>query len=570
MPDPITEQRWERLEALVFGPLAGYMGPDPADELHEAAKTCGLVTHLLDPAEIYLQLLGAVPEGLNLSRAEIHEIIATGLREGERERAEDKQRSGPQGVIVVDLAQPEKAQTTPSVASPANEEPAGVPEADPRVPAPVRTEAEAIWSARPILRAIRAIATERMVGPWAVLGGVLAQVACRIGPHVQLPPIVGGYASLNVFIGLVGPSGAGKDAATAVAAELLGVEGRIPTRKLGSSQGIDASFTAQHPKLGAVQYNDVALFTVPEIDSLAAHASMNGSPLMATLREVYTGSALGAHYAAKDKRRPVGAHRYRAAVLAGIQPARASILLDDADGGTPQRWVWLPTDDPGPKHLIRLQPPARERWFIDYEVWQPNGENPEDEPIEPRERIVVQVCGSAVQAIRAAREKRLNMSFTEQGSDLEGHALLTRLKVATLLGFLDARCEASEEDWALAGRIMAMSNHARVECQQVIADRAKRQQQSRGQAEAERVVAAEERKEDLLTQQAARAILTRLTNKGGELVRSELRGNIKSHLKPAFDSAVELLVATGQLRMEERPSSTTKPATWYVLIRKPS
>src|SRR5690606_38473588 len=77
------------------------------------------------------------------------------------------------------------------------------------------------------------------------------------------------------------------------------------------------------------------------------HSKQSGSTLLATLREVYSGSDLGAQYATADKRRPVRAHCYRAALVAGIQPARSGVLLDDAAGGTPQRWLWLPTTDPG-------------------------------------------------------------------------------------------------------------------------------------------------------------------------------------------------------------------------------
>jgi hypothetical protein len=55
------------------------------------------------------------------------------------------------------------------------------------------------WLRRPVLTDIRWFARERRVAPWAVLGSVLAQASCRIGPHVVLPPIVGGVASLNLL-----------------------------------------------------------------------------------------------------------------------------------------------------------------------------------------------------------------------------------------------------------------------------------------------------------------------------------------------------------------------------------
>jgi hypothetical protein len=148
------------------------------------------------------------------------------------------------------------------------------------------------------------------------------------------------------LVGLVGPSGKGKGAANATATEFLGVEGMFMAEEVGTSQGIDSSFSESVPKAGTVQYNDVAFFYVPEVDTVKAHAEMSGSALLPTLRKIWSGEQLGAKYAAKERRRQVKAHGYRASVVAGIQPKRSGVLLDDVDGGTPQRWLWLPVVDP--------------------------------------------------------------------------------------------------------------------------------------------------------------------------------------------------------------------------------
>ncbi|WP_431880243.1 hypothetical protein [Micromonospora marina] len=470
------------------------------------------------------------------------------------------------------LAAPE-APTMPSAAPSANEEPVPGTQAPGKELVHNRIAAEMIWHTRPVFRAIRGIATERMVSPWAVLGGVLAQVACRISPRYQLPPTVGGHASLNLFVGLVGPSGSGKGAATATAEEFLGVRGKIPTRKLGTGQGIDASFTAQHPKEGAIQFNDVALFTVGEIDTLAAHSSMNGSTLLSTMREVYDGAALGAHYAAKEKRRPVRAHRYRAAVIAGIQPARAGVLLDDADGGTPQRWVWLPTNDVETDRPVRFMPPTPEGgWWTDYEVWAPNGENPDDEPVpgwSDDERVEIPVCAAARNAVRGKRKGTLFSSLTAQGEGLGGHQLLTQLKVAALLGFLDRRCGVTDEDWALAGQIMAVSDAARRVCQDEISNKSRKAAQARGRNEAAKEEAKEDATEQRMVARACKAVLTRLGNSAdGELVHKQARG-IDAKLRPYFEQAVELLRQTGQLQVEQRPArGGGGTATWYRVTKR--
>jgi hypothetical protein len=343
------------------------------------------------------------------------------------------------------------------------------------------------WDERPELHAIRWLARERRVSPWATLGAVLAMVSCRVGPHVVLPPIVGGVASLNLLVGLVGPSGKGKGAAWSVAAEFLDVMGRFRMEEVGTSQGIDATFTEPSPKVGPVQFNDVAFFYVPEIDTVKAHTDMAGSPLLATLRKIWSGEALGGMYAAKDRRRPVRAHAYRASVVAGIQPARSGVLLGDVDGGTPQRWLWLPVHDPNAiRRRDKLQPPVYSARppEIDYDVWIPAGEQRGEkdvpEPVELKTRYEIAVCLQARNDILDAREENIT---TEYGS-MDSHSLLTRLKVAALLAFLDRRAEVTDDDWRLAKTIMWISNDTRAKCQRALDEAEEEEHAKKGRGRA--------------------------------------------------------------------------------------
>lgn len=343
------------------------------------------------------------------------------------------------------------------------------------------------WQRRQILHRIRWLARERRVSPWATLGAVLALASCRIGPHVVLPPIVGGVASLNLLVGLVGPSGKGKGAATAVATEFLDVQGRFMVEEVGTSQGIDSSFTETPAKSGPVQFNDVAFFYVPEIDTVKAHAEMAGSSLLPTLRKMWSGEALGAKYAAKERRRPVRAHAYRASVVAGIQPKRSGVLLHDEDGGTPQRWLWLPVTDPAAiRRTDRLIPPPYSCAppTLDFDVWVPQGEQrgEKDEPVqvEVQPRYEIPVCQIAQDAIIDARE--LNLISDE--ASMDSHSLLTRLKVAALLAFLDRRMEVTEDDWQLAEPIMWTSNLTRAECQRALEEAEEEENRRKGRGRA--------------------------------------------------------------------------------------
>lgn len=413
------------------------------------------------------------------------------------------------------------------------------------------------WQARRALAAIRSVARDRMVSPWATLGGVLAIVCSRTGPHVVLPPIVGSVASINTFWAMVGASGGGKDAATDVARELLWLDDHVPTHEVGTGQGIDSTYTVQ-TKEGPVQFCDAALFTVSEIDTLAGHSKMSGSTVMATLRKVYSGSSLGARYAEKEKRRPVRPHHYRAALIAGVQPARSAVLLGDADGGTPQRWLWLPTDDPGaaawPDRAaeFHMPIPAGGLWRR-YPDLAAAGELADKDVEEGlfvtlKPRVEIKVCETAREAVIANRRARLAAGLLAPADDLSGHALLTRLKVAALLGLLDdGRTEITEEDWQLSGVVMAVSDGTRAVCASALAESSRRANVARAYQAVEREEIAAEHTE----QRVAAALGKKLRRAGGEWVgRSDLRRTLSAADRPHFDSAIDRLISAGQAEAE--------------------
>lgn len=436
----------------------------------------------------------------------------------------------------------------PAPASPTESKPGAELALIEEVPAMIRD----FWSRRKVLHDIRWLARERRVSPWATLGAVLAQASCRVGPHVVLPPIVGGVASLNLLVGLVGPSGKGKGAATSVATEFLDVGSKFMIEEIGTSQGIDASFTETPAKGGPIQFNDVAFFYVPEIDTVKAHAEMSGSSLLATLRKVWSGEPLGAKYAGKERRRPVRAHSYRASVVAGIQPRRSGVLLNDLDGGTPQRWLWLPVADPGAiRRTDKLKPPrySGQPPALDFDVWVPEGEQrgEKDEPVQivMKSRYEIPVCQQAQNQIIDARE--LNLISDE--ANINSHALLTRLKVAALLAFLDRRMEVTDEDWELALPIMWMSNQVRAECQKALEEAEEEENHKRGRgramvAMAEQVAAPilRDKRADRIQELGGKALGILQANPGREYSPRELQKAIMD-AKTSRDLGADVMAA---------------------------
>lgn len=395
-------------------------------------------------------------------------------------------------------------------------------------------EQDAFWGARPLLQHLHDFARARRVSPWAVLGVTLARIVTATPHQVCLPPIVGGKASLNLFVGLVGPSGSGKGAAEAVAADALQV-GYITSHNVGSGEGIAHGY--MHRAKGDLVWNDdqhAVLFSVPEIDSLAAQGDRKGATLMPQLRSGWTGEQLGFGYADPTKRIIVPAHEYRLCLVAGIQPGRAACLLDDADGGTPQRFLWMPATDSGAPD----QPPAEPKPL----TWSP----PATSSFVGVGGVRITVCDLARDTIQANRLARLR----GEGDALDGHALLAQLKTAAALGIADGRYIVTDDDWALAATIARKSAAVRAGVAEHLRAKAHEINHARGEAEAKRQVQIDERIEDAAVKRVCGRIVRKLRamddwTPRGDLVRAA--GRDRAHL----DVSLERLLEAGQIEREE-------------------
>jgi hypothetical protein len=404
---------------------------------------------------------------------------------------------------------------------------------------------EEFWDAREILRHVHDFARARVVAPWAVLGALLVRAVCVVQPSTLLPAIVGSRASLNLFLGLVGPSGSGKGIARAVAGDAVGFGDRtIEHFPIGTGEGIAATYMkftkgtrTEPPEL--VQYRFRALFHADEIDGVRAIAARNGATLLPVLRAAYSGETLGNQNADVARRLPVARHSYRLGFIAGIQPARSAVLLDDIDGGTPQRFLWMPTrdrdapDDPpaAPARLNLEVPPAM------------RGE------VGPLE---IDVCPAACDLIRSTHRARVRGDTT--GDLIDGHALLTRLKTAAAFGILDGRLTVTDEDWDLAGVVMAVSDRTREMCRATLADQAKRANLTKAEAEGQRQVIAGRVVEDAATQRVARLVKRKLTSEW--IPHNELRKMLAGRDRGYFDVAVDRLAAAGQIDVDETDHGT--------------
>lgn len=410
-------------------------------------------------------------------------------------------------------------------------------------PPPDPVEAvDQFWTTRRSLAHIHTFARARRVAPWATLGCVLARVVAATDPNIQLPPTIGSYASINLFVGLVGPPGSGKDAARKVASEAvdLGNDADFLTASLGSGEGLSHMFMRES-KDGPEQHNTRALVTIGEIDTLAALVKRQASTVTSQLRQAAMGEQLGFFYVDAAKRMMVPEHRYRLCLLAGIQPKRAGALLDEADGGTPQRFVWLPAFDPAAPD-IKPECPAPMLWepprWHDSEIGRHVG---------GMYRVPLPIPKQAADTVESAHLARTR----GRGDALDGHALLTRLKVAAALAILEGRWAVDDTDWELSAVVMAVSDRTRQMCTEALTLESHRVNKQQAEAEATRTIVVQERVNDAAVKRVARALRRALTRAGARgATGSELRKSVSGPDRQYLESALSSLVLAGDVLEE--------------------
>lgn len=313
---------------------------------------------------------------------------------------------------------------------------------------------DAFFAQRPVLQHIHQAARSRLVAPAALLGCVLARIAAWTPPSVCLPPLIGGVVPLSIYIGLHGNSGAGKSAPTATAGDLLPgpPAGRLGPLALGSGEGLVEAFfelvedgkrkVKQRTKFGV-------LFSLDEGQALAELGSRRGSTILPVLRTAWSGGDPGQANASIETRRSLRPASYAVGLVSLWQDKAAALLLADSDGGTPQRFVWLPTTDPDVTLANRPVWPGP----ID---WTPP---PAIKIGDIIQHTPMTVSTAIADEIEAMRVEVLAGRLIEP--PLDAHRRLNKLKVAGCLAVLDGRRNIDDDDWRIAETIISVSDGIR-------------------------------------------------------------------------------------------------------------
>lgn len=392
---------------------------------------------------------------------------------------------------------------------------------------------ESFWKARPEFTHIRDFARARLVSPWAVLGCVLARVSAATPHHYHLPAIVGGKGSLNYFVGLVGPSGAGKGAAYATAREAVKMPplANFLEHSPGSGEGLITSYVSKDSTGRQVQHNYSTFFTCPEVSMLGALKGRQGSTLLPLLCQAWSGELLATANADPTKNRVLEAHDYRLAMWVGVQPGRADILLSEASGGAPQRFVFLPVNDPDAEEGCDQPDPMQ--WHVPW--------CPADGELAVYSRVAEEIRQARLDVLRG------NLEDSEYSSE---QSIYRRLKTAALMGLLNGRSGVNMFDWIYAGYVEKMSR-ATLETIRKVQTKdndAKAVYAGTQQAKRNQVVDSIARETKLSElDKAKKQILSRLESKG-PMTRGILRNMLSTaEVKEHFQEAIDGLIYDGVL-----------------------
>lgn len=328
---------------------------------------------------------------------------------------------------------------------------------------------DAFWSSRPLFKNIREAAWASVTSADAVLGSLLARASAMVHHHIKFDSGRGPTGSLNTFVNLIGPSGAGKTEAMRTATRLI-----LPPRYLarldgttdpelyrdgiglGTGEGMAEAYMGWvqretgeldrkgEPKMEKVraQVRHNAFFYVDEGQTLAKMMQeRQGSTIGMAIRTAWTGGPLGQSNAREENTRFLPDGTYAMGLIIGYQPQVAQHLLADGGPGTPQRFLWLSAIDPHiPDEPVPLPDPTRLTLGGDLV------------------RDINPIITFPPELRAQLRREQLARQRGEVVIDeLDSHVPLMRCKLAALLALLDERFEVTGEDWELGGLIWATS-----------------------------------------------------------------------------------------------------------------
>lgn len=420
---------------------------------------------------------------------------------------------------------------------------------------------EDVYAARAELRHIRQAYHSRSRSGDVALLATLVRLSSLVSHRIRADTGIAGYASLNLFGGVVGPSGIGKSTGVEVADRLLPAPPELDFRDglpIGSGEGLAEVFmgvveeeTGEIKKRGGTetpvtvtvrkQVRHNAFFYVDEGATITRlMRERSGSTLGETLRSAAVGQTLGQTNASKDTSRYIPSGSYSMGLLVGFQPETAAPLFEEVAEGTPQRFVWVQVIDPA---IPDVQPP----WPGELHAWR---DAATAAPGDEASRFVLVTFDETIKTeLRAAdlAKVRGQADVTDQ-NPFDSQAPVMRVKLASLLAILAGRRHVTTEDWWLAQRLWEASCATRDSVLAYSAAQRRAEQERRTTARIEEEVRvdhakrlAEERRADRAIERIARRVAVLVREKGPQTrsaIRDSVAGRDKKFLADAYAYAV--------------------------------
>lgn len=366
-------------------------------------------------------------------------------------------------------------------------------------------EAESgFWTSCPELEIISALAHERRVGRWALLGVILANVLSWAPPNVMLTDRYGAKdnvavgGALNLFVNVVAESGDGKTRLTNAARVLVppndsrerildGGKGPVDRVPFGTGEGLIKRYIHLEIEKGEdgsrekvmLQDTDTVVVYDDEGSTYIAELSRTGTKAAGITASMYSGQMVGVTAGSDDSRTWLPEHSYRLVLVMLLQPGICGDLFTEylVSQGSPQRPLWLPGED-WIEAPVTVAPAGKEirplHWMPSQAQNLPFGGGsitPEMFPKPPRTPETSSViwidqpakAKADIAAMDGARQKlslAAKAALTKEERDARRgmailrHSSLTRLKVMTALAFMQGRVQPTDHDWDMAGVAM--------------------------------------------------------------------------------------------------------------------
>lgn len=420
-----------------------------------------------------------------------------------------------------------------------------------------------LFEATSSLKHIQTASHSRGVSAMNVLAWLLAEMLMGTPYDVYLPPVVGGRASMNLGFALVGDSGAGKSVAQAVARDLMpeSLYDDDDVQPIGSGEGVVDQFCdwvdvgEEKQKLVLQPVTGAScVFTADEGESFKRLAEgRNGATLGEVIRTGLTGGKLGfTNTKTGGRKRVIPGNSYRMLMMINIHPDQADVLLSGNGVGTPQRFLWVPSNDPTMPETVEEMPdwPGHLPWFPP--------EVPEGDVQYP-DHIAYEIKDQRLKQARGVGDPR------------NGHRMLVQLKVAYALAMLHGQGEINDQWWALSGRMLDLSFQVQDMCTERMNENARSKRKTA--AVAELTVTSEAMGEvvsDRL-QLAASAVLKRLRETPGELkVWSEVRPSYRRRQGLETTDIIELVGQQVGVSLEESTDPIKGSQQWSLRYDDPA